>query len=98
MTLNDEYAKLLLFFNWAMQESFEGNDLDVGSVQSKAIELGLAKEEPYDPQRHGVATHCEEGDAWIRLTVERYGVPPLPRPDTQSARVRGGEVNGRNKT
>jgi hypothetical protein len=78
MTLQDEYSKLLLFFNWVMQEAFEGHDLSGADVQERAIALGLAKGELYDPKVHGLATHCEEGDRWVRLLVERYGVPPLP--------------------
>jgi hypothetical protein len=78
MTLQEEYSKLLLFFNWAIQESFEGTDLSGADIQAQAIALGLAKGEPYDPKVHGLATHCEEGDRWVRLLVDRYGVPPLP--------------------
>jgi hypothetical protein len=74
MTMQDEYASLLIFFNWAMQESFEGNDLCGGDIQAKAVSLGLASYEPYDPRKHGVNTYCEEGDKWVRLNVERYGV------------------------
>lgn len=79
MSLEDEYSKLLLFFNWAMQETFEGNDLCGADVQDRAVELGLAKKVPYDPNLHGLATHCEEGDSWIHILVERYGVPALPK-------------------
>ena len=78
MTFEDEYSKLLLFFNWAMQETFEGNDLEGADVQDEAVELGLAERVPYDPKRHGLSTHCQEGDSWIKLNVERYGVSKLP--------------------
>ena len=74
MTYEQEYSSLLIFFNRLMQESFEGNDATGNYIQDLAVSLGLARRESYDPKRHGPATHCEEGDEWIALNVERYGM------------------------
>ena len=61
-------------FLTGIQESFEGNDLTGADIQEAAILRGLAHAEPYNPEKHGVNTHCEEGDGFIVLDVERYGI------------------------
>ncbi len=92
MTFHEEYAALLAFFRWAMQESFQGNDLGGADVQAEAVALGLASQLPYDPRKHGEALLCAEGEMWIRLNVagitgeERYGAQATPA----GAEARGG--------
>lgn len=47
-------AAVIEFAQWAIREgSWQGCDLDGGSIQEKAEALGLIKSEPYDPAIHG---------------------------------------------
>lgn len=69
MTFNEEYSSLLLFFRWALKHSFDGCDIDGGDAMDKAVQLGLAKYEPYNPAKHGLSTHCVEGDQWCQLNM-----------------------------
>lgn len=58
------------FAQWAIREgAWEGCDLDGGSIQDKAVELGIIKEVPYDPASHG-DNDCgaEAGDPWFVFT------------------------------
>jgi hypothetical protein len=57
------------FVQWALSEgSWNGCDLDGGSIQEKAIALGLLKVEPYDPDKHGESEFdVEPGDDWYTL-------------------------------
>lgn len=72
--LEAENARLVQFARWAIQEGpWDGCDLDGGSVQEKAEALGLIKQEPYDPAKHGdaVGYDCvpEEGDPWYTFSA-----------------------------
>ena len=60
------------FVRWAMQEgAWDGCDLDGGSIQEKALELGLIVQTTYDPEKHGDADYCPEpGDEWYELAPE----------------------------
>ena len=54
------------FARWVIREGcFEGYDLDGGQLQDKAVELGLLREETYDPEKHPNVSEnfdAEEGD------------------------------------
>jgi hypothetical protein len=57
------------FARWVIQEScFDGCDIDGGSVQDKAVELGLLVEELYDPVKHPNVEDVEEGDGVFVFT------------------------------
>ena len=50
----DAFAnKLAQFAQWALNQTWEGYELDSSEVQDKAEELGLTVEVPYDPKVHG---------------------------------------------
>lgn len=52
--LKTDTPRLRKFFTWAMTTGpFDGCDLDGSDIQDKAVELGLARTEPYDPAKHG---------------------------------------------
>ena len=58
------------FARWVIQNAcFEASDLDGGDVQDKALALGLLREEPYDPERHGDPCRWSEyvsrGEPWF---------------------------------
>lgn len=60
----ETYA-LIEFAREMCQIAFEGGDADGGHIQDRAVELGLLKPEPYNPQRHKnvvCAEYCEPGD------------------------------------
>ena len=69
MTLNDEYASLLLFMKWVLGHSFDGCDINGQDAQEKIVSLGLGRWVAYDPKKHGLATHCVEGDRWLLLNA-----------------------------
>lgn len=53
------------FVKWALQEgSWQGADLDGGSVQDKAESLGLIVKTQYDPEKHGPHDYAEPGYDW----------------------------------
>lgn len=58
------------FFRWAMRESWDGNDIDGGSIQEKAEKLGLIVNVPFDPEKHGEPSAMYDyidfnpGDPW----------------------------------
>lgn len=67
------------FFEWAMETAWANCDADGGSIQEKAVELGLARWEPYDHEKHGDATlgyAPDDGESWLVYT-ER---PDQPAP------------------
>lgn len=54
------------FVMWALVNgSWQGCDLDGGSVQDKAVELGLIHAIPYNPEIHASSDCCEAGDEWF---------------------------------
>jgi len=57
------------FARWVIQNAcFEASDLDGGDVQDKALALGLLREEPYDPERHGDpwwSEYVARGEPWF---------------------------------
>lgn len=58
--------KLRAFTRWAIEEgSFAGCDLDGGSIQDKAVELGILVRTKYDPAVHGESDSAERGDDWF---------------------------------
>lgn len=67
--LEAENARLKEFLRWAMREGpWRGNDLDGGSVQTKAEALGLIVKVPYHPDKHGPTDEdVEPGDDWYAL-------------------------------
>lgn len=55
------------FSEWAIREgSWDGADLGGDAIQSKALECGIIKEVPYDPDIHG-DNDCgvERGEPWL---------------------------------
>lgn len=66
MSLEKQCAE---FVQWALDEgSWHGCDLDGGSIQEKALALGLLKVEPYDPEKHGESEYdADPGDDWYTL-------------------------------
>lgn len=58
------------FFRWVMEANFKGEDIDGSELQGKALELGLAHLEPYDPERHGEKSlRIEAGEPWCVLDI-----------------------------
>lgn len=56
------------FFNTAMHVSFDGDDWGGDDIQTKAVELGLARREPFDPGKHGEHDTIEPGGEWLVIT------------------------------
>jgi len=59
--------KLAEFAQWVIVNgSFEGCDIDGGSLQDKAIEYGILVQVPYDPEKHGRQYYGEldPGEPW----------------------------------
>ena len=56
------------FFEFAMDCAFEGCDLGGNDIQDMAIELGLAKVVPYNPEIHNEDAATEPGEPFIVLT------------------------------
>lgn len=67
MNQTELVTKLSVLCHWALEQTFEGEDIDGGDFQSKAVELGLAHFEPFDPEVH--TSHegdgIEEGMPWL---------------------------------
>jgi hypothetical protein len=63
----EEIDALVKFARWAISEgSWQGNDLDGGSVQDMAEKLGLLTKTKYDPAIHSDSEGvCEPGDDWF---------------------------------
>lgn len=62
-TLKDQNTVLKQFARWVIGEAcFEGCDLDGGTIQDKAAELGLISAVPYDPDKHRNVEDAEPGD------------------------------------
>lgn len=40
------------FCKWILEQSFEGGDIHGDDAQDKALELGLLRKEPFDPDVH----------------------------------------------
>ena len=55
------------FAQWAIREgAWDGCDLDGAMIQQKAVELGIVKQVPYDPEVHGESEFdCPPGDPWF---------------------------------
>lgn len=70
MSPQETSRALAEFLKWAMEDGpFNGCDLDGGSVQDKAEELGLLKIEPYDEAKHGESEFdIDPGDDWYVLS------------------------------
>jgi hypothetical protein len=59
------------FAKWCLKESWDGCGLDGGEVQDKAVSLGIIKQVPYDPDKHGPNNwDAEPGDPWYVLVEE----------------------------
>lgn len=59
------------FAVWCVREAFTGLDLDACSIQDKALELGIIKEVPYDPDVHGDNdSDVAPGDEWFVLVED----------------------------
>jgi hypothetical protein len=66
--------KIKEFAKWCIREScFDGCDLDGGSVQDKAVELGLLIETLYDPKIHLSDPEFEQGDRYYVFADEIKG-------------------------
>jgi hypothetical protein len=71
------------FVMWALLNgSWQGNDIDGGAAQDKAIELGLIVETTYDPAIHGDGGHCEPGDAWYAPSEKLIAMLAAPPPSS----------------
>jgi hypothetical protein len=74
------------FVRWAVQEGpWQGGDLDGGSVQDKAEELGLIVSVPYDPEKHGAYNDygCDAGDPWFEFSAGFNAVRTSSLPSAQ---------------
>lgn len=60
------------FAVWCVQTAFEACDLDGVDIQDKAVEFGIIKKVPYDPEIHGDSDYVEIGDEWF-VFVEQGG-------------------------
>jgi hypothetical protein len=61
---------LAAFAQWAIDQVNAGYDLDTDDVYEKAVELAIAKREPYDPNVHGHVEDYKAGDTLYVLTDE----------------------------
>lgn len=65
MTDRVEMDALIEFAREMCRVAFVGGDVSGCVIQDRAVELGLLKPEPYNPQRHknvACAEYCEPGD------------------------------------
>jgi len=81
--LSETAVNCALFVRWALQEgSWQGGDLDGGTIQEKAESLGLIVAVPYDPEKHGAYNDygCDAGDPWFEFSPDlraiRLSTPP----------------------
>lgn len=71
------------FVMWAMMDgSWQGNDIDGGAAQDKAVELGLIVETKYDPAIHGENGDFEAGDSWYVPSETLLAMLPAPPPSS----------------
>ena len=60
-----DLERLRQFARWVI----EGGSLDGGDVQDMALRMGLLREEPYDPSKHGPnEVDAGPGDPWYVFT------------------------------
>lgn len=66
-----DMTRAVEFARWVIEEGpFSGCDLDGGTVQDKAAELGLIELTTYDPAKHGEGhDFTEPGDDWYVFTA-----------------------------
>lgn len=56
------------FAHWCIKKFAWSCDVDGGDIQDKAVEYGILKEVPYDPERHGESEYdAEPGDPWYEF-------------------------------
>lgn len=71
---------LIEFFRRCAAAAWQGGDVDGGTIQEWGVELGLLREEPYDPARHGDNdVGAEPGDPWFVLADVMLAQPAQPR-------------------
>lgn len=67
------------FVMWALLTgSWQGDDIDGGAAQDKAVELGLIVETTYDPAIHGESVYCSPGDSWYVPSEKLLAMLPAP--------------------
>lgn len=81
--LSDQPNPAAQFVMWAMLSgSWQGDDIDGGAAQDKAVELGLIVETKFDPIIHGESGHCEPGDTWYVPSEKLLAMLPAPPPSS----------------
>lgn len=65
--VSDLAHRLAKLFHAAAQASWDGYDLDGGTIQSLGEELRLLEREPYDPDEHGESVNADPGDEIFTL-------------------------------
>ena len=89
-------APLAEFARWAIEKGcFDGCDLDGGSIQDKAENLGIIVRTQYDPEKHGDSGEAEPGDDWF---VFADWLPAAPNNITFTAQSVKDELHDRDSS
>jgi hypothetical protein len=78
--LENANQKLREFFLEGFRLAAEGLDWDGSDIQRKAVELGLATEEAFDPEKHAslCCCKCEPGDTVFLINEEVFTIESDP--------------------